>query len=279
MTPVTEVVPSAENAGNFSYIVSFAPFERNLLMDTYSACGLQSASQLASDDDEVTGIIQVLFDHWLPRIMVEMSFEFMMEDLELPIMQRPSAEDCVKLYRVFLTRLAWPTSGSSANKYRSEIAESVNPIFLYQLQRSPTLQFLENIDIEMNLVDDLSSWKILVAMFKTLEAEMICWTSYMKESGLDESFEVWKVVRMFRNRVNRPDGISALVTFSKNHEDGDFQKTLLERYQLERTRAVANFSDMIGQMKKDHEILHELGIADPELLSRTEVAQVCTAST
>jgi hypothetical protein len=111
--------------------------------------------------------------------------------------------------------------------------------FFTELQKADDIeQFLDQVQFIVNKIDDFPSWKTILAMLYTLPMEMSAWTYSKKSPGYNNSFEVWKVVRMFRNRIHRPNGPSTLLAFCKRYPERSFEKHLLELYEKNREELV-----------------------------------------
>lgn len=87
----------------------------------------------------------------------------------------------------------------------------------------------------------------------------------MEEATDHNSFELWRIVRMFRNRLQRPDGISSLVSFCRRNNDGLFEKNFCERYQNVRSECIVEFSESITRT----DFVEQLASEEVDLLIRS----------
>lgn len=142
--------------------------------------------------------------------------------------EHSSADDRARAYSVSLNTLQTP---NDRHKYRTDIAKAQNLGFLDLLQRTDnTCKFLDDVNF---IVDnsDTDGWYTLVSMLKTLPEEMGSWTDYLDQLWRSSGFDVWKVCRMFANRLQRPESSSELLGFCRNNREGIFENHILERYE------------------------------------------------
>lgn len=248
------------------FIVALAPFEKKLLADTASDYNLPPLEDLVEDKDEIVEIVKTLFDRWEPVIRVITSLGFLEEDVALPVFDRDTSIAWANVHQVFLNRLRTPYD---RNLFRSEMAELENPGFLNMIQSAPdSEEFLDQLDVKWK-DEDLHNWKIIGSMLKTLSQEMLCWTFFLSEESLENNFEIWTLVRMFRNRCQRPAGISRLLEFCRAHPDDRFVKAYSSTFE-ERIKLIESKIEKIQSRIQEIEETRQ----DTESPSREQPAKV-----
>lgn len=225
------------------FVVSFAPFERQLLADVAAS---ESLELLADSSQEVDDIISMLFDRWGPNRWVLSALAEMEDDLE-SLNGSPSQEDIRRLYQYFLNHLR--SSIVRDCNHRADIAKSDNPHFLEQLLQAHDIPgLLARVDTTINRERDLRSWRILAAMWVTSPPEMSCWTYRISAPLYEPHFDVWRVVRIFRNNRYRPERTSMLLAFCRQHQDRHFEGLIVGRYNAKCRKMVEEHSDKIVKL-------------------------------